>query len=143
MLENVGEVVSGDELQYVGQTSEWARRVRELRTEEGYAIFTKQTGRPDLQVGEYILASKEKAEHHDRHIPIEVQRNVLRRDNNSCVNCGWNYSEWNSADPRHLQLHHLIGHAVGGPNNEDNLITLCNRCHVRVHSGEITVLPAK
>ena len=35
MRANVGKQVTGEELSYVAQSSEWARRTRELRTEEG------------------------------------------------------------------------------------------------------------
>ena len=53
---NVGRPVTGDELMYVAQNkTEWARRVRELRTEEGWAVVTRNTGRPDLSIGQYLL----------------------------------------------------------------------------------------
>ena len=46
---NVGKEVTNEELRYVsGNKTEWARRVRELRTELGWAIATKTTGRPEL-----------------------------------------------------------------------------------------------
>ena len=36
-LNNIGRVMEAEELRHVaGNISEWARRVRELRTEEGY-----------------------------------------------------------------------------------------------------------
>jgi hypothetical protein len=38
---NIGRVMDSEELRAVGgNQSEWARRVRELRTEEGYLILT-------------------------------------------------------------------------------------------------------
>lgn len=41
-LANVGKVMSSAELHKVaGGISEWARRVRELRNEEGYQILTQ------------------------------------------------------------------------------------------------------
>ena len=40
-LSNIGKVMDSDELREVaGNITEWARRVRELRTEEGYQIQT-------------------------------------------------------------------------------------------------------
>jgi biotin operon repressor len=53
LRENVGRVVSLDELLYVGKISEVARRVRELR-EEGYQI-SSHNDRPDLRPGQYVL----------------------------------------------------------------------------------------
>ncbi|MGH9338154.1 MAG: HNH endonuclease [Acidobacteriota bacterium] len=66
---------------------------------------------------------------HDRHIPDEIRREVLRRDRYQCRKCNWSHDEWNRGDPRHLELHPLKHHARGGPNIEENLITLCTVCH--------------
>jgi len=42
---NIGKAVTGEELRYVaGDRQEWPRRVRELRTELGWPIATKNTG---------------------------------------------------------------------------------------------------
>src|SRR5882762_10528359 len=38
--QNMGRVVSSDEIRHATGTSEWARRLRELRDEFGYAILT-------------------------------------------------------------------------------------------------------
>lgn len=132
---NAGQPVTGEELRYVGgDKTEWARRVRELRTELGWPIMTKSTGRPDLPVGMYVLEADRQSPEHDRRIPDEVRRDVLRRDNYRCSECGWSYEEWSPADPRHLELHHRVAHVRGGGNTEDNLTTLCVPCHDREHS---------
>jgi hypothetical protein len=134
LKQNVGKAVTGEELRYVANNrSEWARRVRELRTEFGWHVATKNTGRPDLPVGSYILESLEQSPEHDRHIPDPVRGAVLRRDNYTCVQCGWNYRLWNPSDPRYLELHHIMEHVDGGENSEENLLTLCNICHDDVH----------
>ena len=52
----VGQVVTKDELAGVAGISEWARRVRELRVEQGWAISTN-ANRDDLRPGEYVLES--------------------------------------------------------------------------------------
>ena len=132
--ENVGRPVTNEELRYVaGNKTEWARRVRELRTELGWAIATRTTGRPDLPVGAYVLQSDRQSPEHDRNIPDDVRGSVLRRDEYKCRTCAWSHSEWNPSDPRHLELHHIRHHADGGENLEVNLTTLCTVCHDRVH----------
>lgn len=142
LQENVGQPVTTEELAYVGKAIAYARRVRELRTELGYAVATRFTGRPDLRPGEYVLESAERVvEPHDRHIPREVEEVVYERDRNTCVNCGWDRSKWRREDPRFLQIHHVIQHADRGPNTADNLVVLCNRCHVDAHAGRIVVHP--
>lgn len=135
--ENVGKPVTNEELRYVaGNITEWARRVRELRTEQGWPVATRTTGRPDLAVGVYVLQSDRQSPEHDRSIPDDVRRSVLRRDKYRCQKCGWTHDEWNPSDPRHLELHHEKPHAKGGKNLPQNLITLCVVCHDRVHRKE-------
>jgi len=133
LRENVGVSVSGEEISYVATITDWPRRVRELRTEYGWPVVTKQTGRPDLPVGVYLLEMDRQAPVHDRLIPDPVRCAVLRRDSYQCLHCGWHINEWNKADPRILELHHKKHHAKGGDNTEENLITLCNICHDEVH----------
>ncbi len=131
---HVGREISGEELRYVsGNKSEWARRVRELRTEQGWPIVTKYTGRPDLPIGTYLLETLEQSQVHDRTIADKLRKGVLERDQYSCVECGWNQQMWEKSNPRHLELHHIKTHASGGANIEENLQTLCNRCHDRLH----------
>lgn len=132
---NVGRAVRGEELRYVANgKSEWARRVRELRTQEGWAVSTCTSGRPDLDVGTYVLENLDQAPAHDRKIPDEVRGAVLMRDRHTCTVCGWKHANWNTSDPRHLELHHAVHHAKGGANSEANLVTLCTVCHRKVHS---------
>jgi hypothetical protein len=134
LLQNIGTEVSGEELRYLsGNQKEWARRVRELRTDHGWQVVTKATGRPDLPVGVYVLASERQAPEQDRNIKDAVRKKVLNRDGYKCTECGWNHDMWNSSDPRHLEAHHVEHHAVGGANTAENLTTLCNICHDDAH----------
>ena len=127
---NIGKPVTSEELRYVANDkSEWARRVRELRTEEGWPILTRTTGRPDLSIGVYVLEQDRQSPAHDRKIPDPVRCAVLVRDDYRCTKCGWTHAQWNPSDPRHLELHHIEAHAQGGDNTENNLTTLCNICH--------------
>jgi hypothetical protein len=140
--ENVGQRITSEELRYVaGDRSEWARRTRELRTEEGWPIVTKFTGDPTLPMGVYVLARDEQSPPHDRHIPEIVRREVMARDDWRCrwSDCGWSPSQ-NYRDPRFLEVHHVIQHAHGGTNEAENLVTLCNLHHDEVHrSGRLEV----
>lgn len=132
---NVGVQVTGEELSYLAKgRTEWARRVRELRTEEGWPIVTKNTGRGDLPVGVYVLEEDRQAYEHDRKIPDDIRVAVLTRDHFSCVECGWNRAMLSREDPRHmLELHHKKHHKDGGENTAENLETLCNVCHDKKH----------
>lgn len=133
--DNVGKQVTGEELRYLARDKkEWARRIRELRTEAGWPIVTKNSGRKDLPIGVYLLERDQQAEEHDRQIPDPVRVAVLQRDNFSCVQCGWNRSMISPEDPRKfLELHHIKYHINRGENTVENLVTLCNVHHDEEH----------
>lgn len=137
---NVGKHVTGEELSYLAKDrSEWPRRIRELRTEEGWPILTKVSGNPELPIGVYVLEEDKQAEPHDRRIPDAVRVEVLQRDRHRCRKCGWGYADFVQGDPRKiLELHHIQHHANRGENTVENLITLCNVHHDQVHKNEIT-----
>ncbi len=138
--ENVGNAISGEELRYLAKdASEWARRVRELRTEEGWPIATRNAGYPELPIGFYILEEDRQSPPHDRAISDPIRVIVLERDHHQCKQCHWSYSKKQKGDPRVLlELHHIDHHEQGGSNGPTNLITLCNVCHDSVHRGDIS-----
>jgi hypothetical protein len=135
LQKNVGKPVTGEELRYVAGSNktEWARRTRELRTQDGWPLVTKQSGRPDLSVGVYVLEADRQNPPHDREIPDKVRLAVLERDEYSCQVCGWSRSRWSPLVPLFLELHHVKPHVEGGANDQDNLVTLCSSCHDDVH----------
>jgi heterodisulfide reductase subunit B len=135
MRRNIGVQVTGEELKYLAKDNkEWARRIRELRTEDGWPIATKNSGRADLPVGVYVLEEDRQAFEHDRKIPDPVRIEVLQRDDSKCISCGWSRNMLSPDDPRKmLELHHKQHHKDRGENTAENLITLCNVCHDQVH----------
>lgn len=56
---------------------------------------------------------------------------VLNRDSYTCQICG--------AKNTRLEVHHIVYRSKGGTDDEDNLITLCESCHKKIHKGEINV----
>ena len=60
---------TGEGLGELYREKEWARRVRELRTEEGWPIVTRNSGRDDLAIGVYVLEEDRQTYEHDRSIP--------------------------------------------------------------------------
>lgn len=135
LRKNVGKEVTGEELKYLAKDKkEWARRVRELRTQAGWPIKTKSSGRPDLSVGVYVLEADRQAYVHDRAIPDLVRVEVLERDKFRCRKCGWDRASASPDDPRKtLELHHKKHHVDRGDNTAANLITLCNVHHDDEH----------
>jgi hypothetical protein len=83
---------TGENGYVANEKTEWARRVRELRTELGWPVVTKVTGRPDLSVGVYVLEQDRQSPVHDRKIPDPVRAAVLTRDDHRW--CRFGESAW-------------------------------------------------
>jgi hypothetical protein len=134
----VGKQITIDEISHVASIKEAARRVRELRSESGWKIVTKQTGRPDLPAGAYVLETLDQLPEHDRKIPPKIYDAVLERDHYKCRRCGWSVKDRNSMSKRQfLEVHHIVHHVKGGTNNPENLVTLCNVDHDDIHKARI------
>ena len=131
LLSNVGKVLRADELRGIADTSEWARRVRELRDEEGFAILT-HNDRSDLKPGEYILASLKPRPAFARSISKETRAFVLDRNGFTCQSCGAVAGEPHPLDPTkkaRLHLGHVIDKSEGGTDDPENLRALCSVCN--------------
>ena len=130
----VGKPVTGDAIKYVAKIRSAERRVRQLRTEFGWRIVTRHTGRPELPNDAYVLETMQQLPEHDRHIPDDVYDKVLERDKYKCRRCDWTLKDRNPAGRRQfLEVHHIAYHHKGGTNDPDNLVTLCNVDHDEVH----------
>lgn len=130
-LSNIGRILTSEELRGVAQTSEWARRVRELRDEEGYRILT-HNDRSDLKPGQYLLLNPEPVLAAARMMSKELRAYVLDRDGFTCQMCGAVAGEPHPADPtRKTRLHigHIIDKSMGGTDELGNLRAICSICN--------------
>jgi len=131
-LANIGRVIDADELRQVsGNVSEWARRVRELRTEEGYQILT-HNDRADLKPGQYLLENPKPQPAFARSISKETRALVLERNGYTCQMCGAAAGEPHPYDPaRRVRLHigHVIDKSKGGSDDPSNLRAICSVCN--------------
>ena len=130
-LEHIGEVLESNTLQEIAGTSEWARRVRELRNEEGYQILT-HNDHSDLKPGQYTLPNPIPQPAFARELSKEVRAYVLDRNGFTCQMCGAVAGELHPYDPsRKTRLHigHIIDKSMGGTDDPLNLRTLCSICN--------------
>jgi len=131
-LNNIGKVMDSDQLRRVaGDITEWARRVRELRTEEGYQILT-HNDRDDLKPGQYILLDPAPKPAFERAISKETRAYVLDRNGFTCQMCGAVAGEPHPYDPtRRTRLHlgHVIDKSLGGTDDASNLRAICSVCN--------------
>ena len=131
-LQNIGRIMDSAELRAVADyTSEWARRVRELRTEEGFQILT-HNDRSDLKPGQYLLLDPKPIPAFERDISKETRAFVLDRNGFTCQMCGAVAGETHPFDPsRKTRLHigHVIDKSLGGSDEATNLRAICSVCN--------------
>lgn len=130
-LNNTGKVMNSDELREVAGISEWARRVRELRSEEGYQILT-HNDRSDLKPGEYLLLDPTPQPAFERAISKEARAYVLDRNGFTCQMCGAVAGELHPYDTtRKTRLHigHIVDKSQGGSDEPSNLRAICSVCN--------------
>ena len=130
-IENVGKVLNSDTLREVAGTSEWGRRVRELRNEEGMNIVT-HNDRSELKPGEYFLVNLKPLPAFERGISKEARAFVLDRNGFTCQMCGAAAGEPHPYDAgRKTRLHigHIIDKTMGGNDEPGNLRAICSVCN--------------
>lgn len=141
-LDHIGEVQDSEQLRLVaGNISEWARRIRELRTEEGYLILT-HNDRADLKPGQYLLETAKPQPAFAREISKETRAFVLDRNGFTCQMCGAVAGEAHPYDPsRKTRLHigHVIDKSMGGSDDPSNLKAICSVCN----EGASNVTPTR
>ncbi len=129
--ENVGKVLDSETLREVAGTSEWARRVRELRNEHGMNIIT-HNDRSDLKPGQYLLVDLKPLPAFERGITKETRAFVLDRNGFTCQMCGAGAGEPHPYDQtRKTRLHigHIIDKSMGGTDDANNLRAICSVCN--------------
>jgi len=131
-LANIGRVMGAEELrEAAGGITEWARRVRELRGEEGYQILT-HNDRSNLKPGEYLLETPTPKPAFARNISKETRAFVLDRNGFTCQMCGAVAGEphpYDSSRKTRLHIGHIIDKSMGGTDDPANLRALCSVCN--------------
>lgn len=132
ILANLGQVMTSDELRIAsGNASEWGRRLRELRDEEGYEILS-HNDRSTLKPGEYLIENAKPRPAFARDISKETRAYVLDRNGFTCQMCGAVAGEPHPYAPEkktRLQIGHIIDKSAGGSDEPSNLRALCSVCN--------------
>ena len=122
---------SGELWRIAGNISEWARRVRELRTEEGYQILT-HNDRGDLTPGQYLLLDPKPIPAFERGVSKETRAFVLDRNGFICQMCRAVAREchpFDSTRKTRLKIGHIIDKSMGGGDEASNLRAVCSVCN--------------
>lgn len=131
---HIGEVLTSIQLRDAAGTgvSEWARRVRELREDEGWKILT-HNDRADLKPGEYLLVEppSETNIKFARNISAKLRAEVFDRNGFTCQMCGLTPGDIDPFTGRKVRLHvgHIVDKNLGGKDKLSNLRTLCSTCN--------------
>lgn len=131
-LRNIGKVLESREIQNAsGGAVEWARRVRELRNEDGYQILSHKD-RASLKPNQYLLETIERLPVLPRNISKETRAWVLERNGYTCQMCGVAAGD---PDPLggnrtvRLTMGHIIDKSKGGDDSPQNLRAVCTNCN--------------
>lgn len=130
-VEKVGQVLDSDELRQIANSSEWARRVRELRGEHGMNIVT-HNDRSELKPGQYMLVDLKPLPAFERGISKETRAIVLDRNGFTCQMCGAVAGEihpYDAGRKTRLHLGHTIDKSMGGTDEPSNLKAICSVCN--------------
>lgn len=134
LLANVGRVIQSAELQAAANgASEFGRRTRELRDEEGWPILTHNDS-AELKPGEYLLKEMpppKKDVRFSRAISAKLRAEVLDRNGFTCQMCGVTPGDIDLATSRKVRLHigHVVDKSLGGKDDLSNLRALCSSCN--------------
>ena len=131
-LSNLGRVLESRELRVAsGGASEFARRIRELRNEDGYQILT-HNDRETLKPNEYLMETIERIPAFARGISKETRAQVFERNGYTCQMCGVAAGD---PDPMggnrtvRLTMGHIIDKSKGGGDSLQNLRAVCTNCN--------------
>lgn len=131
-LSNVGKILESKKIQRVsGGAVEWARRIRELRNEEGYQILSNKD-RSDLKPGQYLLETLVRVPAFKRGISKETRAWVLERNGYTCQMCGVAAGDpdpLGGSRPVRLTMGHIKDKSKGGNDTPQNLRAICTNCN--------------
>lgn len=131
-LQNIGKVLESKDIQKAsGGAVEWARRIRELRNEDGYQILSHKD-RASLKPNQYVMETFERVPAFTRGISKETRAWVLERNGYTCQMCGVAAGDpdpFGGSRTVRLTIGHIIDKSKGGEDTPYNLRAVCTNCN--------------
>jgi len=128
---NVGKIVTTHQIRDVARISDYQRRIRELRNEEGFQIKSYKD-RHDLKPEEYILETLDLLPVIGRGISPQIRNMILERNGFTCQLCGSAAGDPDPFNPDKklkLQIDHIKPISQDGTDDPSNLRVLCSACN--------------
>jgi 5-methylcytosine-specific restriction endonuclease McrA len=127
LTDKIGEPVESEMLARISGISEYARRVRELRNEEGFVIDSTRT-RAELGQNDYFVVEVRDVDEKSR-ISAQTRYEQLQCEE-ACRICGRTVDHVNV---KYMEVDHIESFVdyddPEAVNDSSNLRTLCNECH--------------
>lgn len=127
LRDKVGEPVKSERVSRISGISQYARRIRELRNEEGFVVDSTRT-RAELGQNDYFVVEIREVEKKNR-ISAKTRYEQLQRQER-CEICGRGVEH---SDVKYMEVDHIEAFVdfddPTAVNNPENLRTLCNECH--------------
>lgn len=127
LKDKVGEPVRSETLARISGISQYARRVRELRNEEGFVIDSTRT-REELGQNDYYVVEIRDVDEKNR-ISAQTRYEQLQREQ-ACRVCGRTVDH---PEVKYMEVDHIESFVnysdPDAVNDPSNLRTLCNECH--------------
>lgn len=131
-MTNLGKIIESKDIQAAsGGAVEWARRVRELRNEDGYQILSHKD-RAELKPNQYIMETIDRLPAFKRGISKETRAWVLERNGYTCQMCGVAAGDPDPAGSNRtvrLTMGHILDKSKGGDDTPQNLRAVCTSCN--------------
>ena len=132
LLARIGQIVHNSALfEASGRQSEYTRRIREIRNEEGWEIQTYRDAN-DLRPDEYRLVSpppEHSTPRFSRRISQRTRALVLQRNGMTCQLCGAGPGDVVVGKRIQLVVDHIDPKLAGGSEEMTNLRVLCDVCN--------------
>jgi len=128
LQDNIGNTVTSERIARVSGIKQYARRVRELRNEEGFIIDSTRT-RSELGQNEYFVREIRDDFVKKSRISVKARKKQID-DQTSCELCGRHRDH---PDVKYIEVDHVESFIdyenTEAVNDPANLRTLCNDCH--------------
>ena len=127
LTDKIGEPVESETLARISGIRQYARRVRELRNEEGFVIDSTRT-RAELGQNDYFVVEVRDVDEKSR-ISAQTRYEQLQREE-ACRICGRTVDH---SDVNYMEVDHIESFVdyddAEAVNDPSNLRTLCDECH--------------
>lgn len=110
-------------------------KVRPRAMKRGWGRFHKRCAQITRTMGAKNPNFEGGRAYHSTRISRARRSQIKARDGHRCVHCGRAGRESDAQNGVQLDVHHVIAVRDGGADQDDNLVSLCRKCHNNIEHG--------